>query len=423
MRIVHLSTYDNKGGAALAAYRLHKRLQRAGHDSSMFVAERRSQDLSVVAFQPTQALFGRIQRRLSRRSIESDAAAYRNTRPSGVELFSDDRSKFGDDLVAQLPACDVVNLHWVADFVDYTTFFPAVAPKTPIVWRLADMVALTGGCHYDEECARFLAQCGACPQLGSTKDGDLSRAVWMRKRDAFARTPAHRLHIVALCRWMHDLVKRSPLLSRFPSSLIPNGVDLEAFSPRDRGFARQVLGIPQQAKVVMFVSEIVSSRRKGFGLLLEALAGEPVCPDVYLVSVGKEAPAVSASLPVLHMGYVDNDRWLSLIYSAADVFVIPSLQDNLPNTVLEAMACGTPVIGFGAGGITDMVRPEETGLLVPPGDVVGLRAAIRRVLTEDSRRAAMRERSRAVAESDYSRDLQVRRYVDLYQSLVAPTQS
>lgn len=420
MRIVHLSTYDTKGGAALAAYRLHKRLQVLGQDSSMLVAERLSQDRSVVEFSPSQALPDRIRRRWRRRTLDRDHALYRATRPAGVELFSDDRSRYGADLVSQLPSCDVINLHWVAEFLDYGTFFPTVAARTPLVWRLADMVPLTGGCHYDEGCGRFLQQCGACPQLGSKEQRDLSAAIWQRKHEAFARTPTNRLHIVALCRWMHDFVKNSPLLSRFPSSLIPNGVDVDGFAPRERSFAREVLGIPQHAQVVMFVSEYVSSRRKGFGMLLDALSGDRLCPDLFLVSVGKEAPPVAGAVPTLHMGYVDNDRWLSMIYSAADVFVIPSMQDNLPNTVLESIACGTPVIGFEAGGIPDMVRPGETGVLVPAGDVVGLRAAIRTLLVEmdGTQRAALRERCRKTALADYSRDLQVRRYLDLYGALV-----
>lgn len=417
MRIVHLSTYDTKGGAALAAYRLHKRMQVLGHESSMLVAERRSQDRSVVEFVPSQMLPDRIRRRLRRHALDRDHAKYSATRPAGVELFSDDRSRYGGDLIAQLPSCDVINLHWVAEFVDYSEFFPTVAARIPVVWRLADMVPLTGGCHYDENCGRFQQRCGSCPQLGSTDERDLSAAIWQRKQEAFSRTPPNRVHIVALCQWMHDLVKNSPLLSRFPSSLIPNGVDIEAFAPRDRSFAREVLGIPQHAKVVMFVSEYVSSRRKGFGLLLEALSGEQLCADLFLVSVGKEAPPVSNTIPTAHMGYVDNDRWLSLIYSAADVFVIPSMQDNLPNTVLESIACGTPVVGFESGGIPDMVRPGKTGLLVSPGDVTGLRAAIRTLLRDAAMCAALREQCRKTAVTDYSRDLQVQRYLDLYQSL------
>jgi len=133
-----------------------------------------------------------------------------------------------------------------------------------MVWRLADMNAFTGGCHYDHDCGQLINRCGACPQLGSTDPEDLSRQVWKRKQAVFGALATNWLHIVALCRWMLELVKESPLLNQFPVTLIPNGVDLEEFAPRDRRLAREVLGIPQRAQVVMFVSDDVTNRRKGW---------------------------------------------------------------------------------------------------------------------------------------------------------------
>lgn len=418
MKIVHVSTNDIDGGAALAAFRLHRGLQRAGHESSMFVATRCSHDSSVVSFTPPTDCAHRVRRRLRRMVIEHDFAKYRQSRPAGYEAFSDDRSPYGATIVPQLPPCDVINLHWIAGFVDYKGLFGTLPRGTPIVWRLADMNALTGGCHYDHDCGRLAKGCGACPQLGSSDPEDLSRRIWQRKQEAFRALEPNALHIVTLCRWMSTLVKDSPLLSRFPVTLIPNGVDLEEFAPRDRRLARDVLGIPKNAHVVMFVSDLLTNRRKGFSFLIEALSGMTQYPDLFLISVGKGQPPITGRIPCLHLGHVNNDRWLSMIYSAADVFIIPSLQDNLPNTVLESMACGTPVIGFAVGGISDMVRDGLTGLLVQQRDVAGLQTAIMEFLGNPSRRALMSEQSRRVAVQDYSRELQVRRYADLYKSLL-----
>ncbi|NOS78162.1 MAG: glycosyltransferase [Nitrospira sp.] len=418
MKIVHLSASDIGGGAALAAYRLHRGLQRAGHDSSMLVAKRSSQDSSVLAFSPPNGLTVRIRRRFRRLLIDREFSRYRLSRPPGYEPFSDDRTPYGETVAAQLPPCDVVNLHWIAGFVDYQGLFGSLPGRTPIVWRLADMNALTGGCHYDDDCGQLGRGCGMCPQLGSGDREDLSRQVWLRKQKAFGALEPNQLHIVTLCRWMSVVVRESPILSRFPVTHIPNGVDLEEFSPRDRRLAREVLGIPHEARVVMFVSDQLTNRRKGFSLLIDALAGMTQCPNLVLMSVGKGQPPLAGGIPCLHFGHVNNDRWLSLIYSAADVFVIPSLQDNLPNTVLESMACGTPVIGFAVGGISDMVRDGLTGLMVPPRDVGGLRTTILGLLENPSMRASMSEQSRRIAVQDYSRELQVRRYLDLYKSLV-----
>ena len=168
MRIVHLSTSDTAGGAARAAYRVHTGLVRLGHDSRMFVSTRFSRDAAVDRFFPSKDLVSKIRRRVRRRAIERDFARYEGCLPERHELFSDDRTEHGIDMARQVPACDLVNLHWVAGFLDHVSFFEYFARErkdVPIVWRLADMAPLTGGCHYDVGCGRFTARCGACAAL------------------------------------------------------------------------------------------------------------------------------------------------------------------------------------------------------------------------------------------------------------------
>jgi len=289
----------------------------------------------------------------------------------------------------------------------------------PVVWRLSDMNAFTGGCHYDAGCGRWVSGCGSCPQLGSSSVGDLSQRVWRRKEATFRALEHDQLHIVALNGWMADSVRQSPLLRKFPVHIIPNGIDTEAYAPRDRAFARKVLGIPQQARVVLFVAMAASNKRKGFGLLLQALARMHELPNLFLLSIGKKVSGVDPSLPHLAVGELSHDRLLSLVYSAADLFVIPSLQDNQPSTVLEALACGIPVVGFNTGGIAEMVRQDVTGALVPVGDVKGLQAALSSLLTDEPRRVALGAAARQLAWSDYRQEVQVRRYVELYTELYA----
>ena len=327
--------------------------------------------------------------------------------------------RIAGEILEEIPRGDIINLHWIADFVDYRILFGRLGGQRAFVWRLADMNAFTGGCHYDDHCGGFTRGCGNCPQLGSKTREDLSHRIWERKRDAFESLADENLHIVTLCRWMTEVVAESPLLARFPRTEIPNGVDLDAFAPRDREFARGVLGIPRDARVVMFVSDQLSNRRKGFALLLDALSGMRTHPGLFLVSVGRGRAPRTDSIPCINLGHASNDRWLSLIYSAADVFVIPSLQDNLPNTVLEAMATGTPVVGFGVGGVLDMVREGRNGLLVEAGDVAGLRRALTAILENPVTREQMGQAARTIAESEYSRELQVRRYIDLYEAKLA----
>jgi glycosyltransferase involved in cell wall biosynthesis len=420
MKVLHLSTNDEAGGAARAAYRLHQGLRAIGVDSALLCASRSGDDPTVRAIGKPAGRLGRLRRWARQKQIERDFGRYRGSRPAGLEPFSDDRSRYGAELPRLLPQADIVTLHWVARLIDYGAFFGGVARRTPVVWRLSDMNPFTGGCHYDEGCGRFVAACGACPQLGSRDPDDLSQQVWRRKRAALDRVPPGRLQIVALNQWIAGEARRSALLQGVPVHVIPNGLDTEAFAPRDRGYARQLLGLPPDALVVLFVAASTGNRRKGFGLLAEALAGlADELPGLRLVSVGRGGAGVAGATPHLALGPLSQDRMLSLVYSAADVFVIPSLQDNMPSTVLEALACGTPVVGFDAGGVAEMVRPGETGLLARAGDVGELRGALRRLLADGALRRALGLRCRQVALAEYTQELQARRYLALYEQILA----
>lgn len=416
MNVLHINTFDQSGGAARAARRLHMGLRRLGHHSSIFVSRRSSNDSTVTAFAPPMDLPSRLGRRMRRGRINRDFARYRASRPAGYEPFRDDRTQHGAGPLSQLPSCDVINVHWIAGFVDYPSFFSQVPKHTPIVWTLHDMNPFTGGCHYDDGCGGFTDRCGACPQLGSNDSDDLSRQIWQRKHRIFDQIDSSRLHIVTPSGWLAAEAERSTLLEHFPISVIPNGLDTHAFSPRDRYIARAALDLPQAADVVLFVAHSLSNRRKGFALLTQALTALADWPNLFLVSVGRGKPAIDSSIPCLHLGHLGNDRLLSLVYSAADLFVIASIQDNLPNTVLESLACGTPVVGFAVGGIPEVVRPGITGLLATPQDVAGVRAAIVELIEDPAERAKMSANCRRVAVEEYGLELQARRYVELYET-------
>jgi glycosyltransferase involved in cell wall biosynthesis len=417
MRIIHLATTDVAGGAARATYRLHTGLKRLGHDSRMLVGKRWSDDPSVDALKPPKDLLSRVKRKLRRKRIEADFAKYKAARHAGLEPFSDDRSEHRFDEIARRLDADVVNLHWVAaGFLDHESFFDNVPRHIPLVWRLADMAPCTGGCHYDEGCGRFENKCGACPQLGSRDENDLSRQVWQRKYDALHRHG--RIHLAATSNWIAQQSRRSSLLRDFPVTVIPNGLDTADFAPRDKMFARDTLGVPRDARVVLFAAESLTVKRKGFGLLLEALKGLSDVPNLLLLSVGSTKAAIDSPVPQINLGRINIDRYLSLAYSAADVFVIPSVQESFGQTVSESLACGTPVIGFATGGMLDMVRPGQTGELVPVGDTAGLRDAIRSMLSDPNRLADFSPRCRQIAVAEYSIEAQAAGYVRLYEQLI-----
>lgn len=422
MRIVHLSTFDSGNGAAIAAYRIHTSLIRLGHDSRMFVAHQRLKDPTVVEFQPSRDIVSRLRRRLRTVRIARSAAPYPRLRLPELEFFSDDRGPYGSDVIAQIPAADVVNVHAMFDFLDYRDFLGAVPRRVPVVRTLHDMSFFTGGCHIAGGCTRFTDRCGACPRLGSQAEEDLSREIWLRKRAAFGSVTPHGLHLVTPSRWLASEARRGSLTRDFPVTVIPFGVDTDIFRPRNRQAARELFSVPQHASVVCFVAQPIHRVNKGFAMLAEALDGLQSVPNVVLLSAGSGSPSVQPRVPHIHLGNVGDERLLSLVYSAADIVALPSMDDNLPLTALEALACGRPVVGFGVGGLLDIVRPGITGLLAPPQDVKALRAAIGDLLPQVTARHDMEhdmeKTCRSVALEEYSLDRQARRYVDLYEAIL-----
>lgn len=416
MTITHLNTSDIKGGAARAAYRLHQGLREIGVKSSMFVRGKSSSDETVRSVHLDQSLIARVRRRWRRWYIQRSFTEYKEDRPDGLELFSDDRTAIASEVVDQCPDADIFNLHWIANFIDLSTFFEWI--NAPVVWTLHDMNAFTGGCHYNVGCDRYKSTCGACPQLGSDDDRDLSRAIWQRKSDAYqSAIDAGQLHIVAPSRWLAEEVRRSSLLGEAPVHTIPNGLDAKTFHPRETTGVRQAIEIPDHHRVLLFVAQSTKNHRKGFDLLQEALQ-ELSADAVTLVSIGSHEPDLEPDFHHVHLGSIKSDLLLSVFYSLADVFVIPSRQDNLPNTVLESMACGTPVVGFYVGGIPDMVRPGETGWLAEPEDASALRQAIAGALSDETERNRMADRCRQIVQEEYTLDVQARAYKSLYESLL-----
>ena len=416
VRIVTLNADDITGGAARAAHGLHESLKQRGHEVSMLVARRRSSDPTVKAVERSRSGWQhRAERALRKlgwdRRLQVQTADW-------VEAFSGCRSEHRS-LARQLPPHDVLHLHWVSGFVDLPTFFDDLEPTTPVVWTLHDMNLLTGGCHYDMGCGRFRIDCGRCPQLNSAREGDASRQILRTKRDVLRRLNPDRLRIVCPSRWLAEEAGRSPVLGgRFRIDVIANSVDPSVFRPLEPDAARAILDIPTNARVILFVAHDPRMLRKGFHVLCESLASFESSDDLLLLSLGKATPAIGSDIEHRHLGFVESDHLLALAYNAADLFMIPSLQDNLPTTVLESMACSTPVLGFDVGGISDMVRPGVSGRVVPAGDVAELATAAAEMLADPEELRQLGRKARALALDEYSPDRQAFHFETLYSELI-----
>ncbi len=416
MEVVHLSTRDSSGGAARAAYRLHQGLQEVDVDSSMFARYKDSQDETVEAWSPSSSLFGGIKTRIKRRWLAYRFQKYQATRPEGLEPFSQARTVHGNRIARAVPATDIYNLHWISGFIDPLPLFHFV--EQPVVWTLHDMNPFTGGCHYTVGCRRFEESCGRCPQLGSEDAGDLSHQVWNRKQSAYRHilNTGH-FRIVSPSKWLAEEARKSTLFCDDSIHIIPHGLDQSTFRPRDTEGMCTSLNIPGKHRIILFVAQSLQNHRKGFDLLAEALSALAV-DDVTLLSIGGAEPELETGLPHVHLGRIESDLLLSVFYSLADLFVIPSRQEAFGQTALESMACGTPVVGFDTGGIPDMVRPRETGWLADTGNVRALRESIEQALDDERTRKRMGKQCRAVVEDEYTLEQQAQEYRSLYEDLL-----
>lgn len=413
MRVVHLSQTDSGAGAGRAAYRIHHGLQALGVDSAMVVA---------VAGPDTNAELareGRLGRNVVRTAAFLEAKLGRHLRgPHAGYLSPATFSGFDPGRDARVRAADVVCLYWINGGFIRPEGLSRIS--APIVWRLSDIWPFTGGCHYPGTCTRYEGRCGQCPQLASPGENDWSRRLWSRKQKAWRDL---NLTIAAPSRWIAGLAERSSLFAGRRTVVIPTGVDLQRFRPIDRDVARGRLGLPLDRDIVAFGSlDPAGDTRKGFRELTAAM--DELAADISrrkplaVVFGGAKEPDRSWDpADTILLGRIDDDERLAHVYAAADAVIVPSIEDNLPNVALEAIACGTPVVGFNVCGMPDAVRQEWNGFLAPVVNGRNLAEGIRWVLSDPARLRQLRRNARTHAEEHFGLDLQARRYRDLYHDL------
>jgi glycosyltransferase involved in cell wall biosynthesis len=418
MRILHVNTDELGGGAARAINRIHRGLLALGEDSSLLVFYKSSADPTVIRFDPSHAPVSRLRRRVRARAISRDARRYLHGRPQGYELFSDDRTPIGRELVHSLPDADIVSLNWVARFLDVGSFFPALSRSQQIVWRLSDAYPFTGGCHCNFGCPGYIRSCGNCPQLASSGLEDLSGKIWARKKKAYESLTQSQLSLVALSTSQAKQVRQSSLLGRFPISVIPPCVDAVTFSPRPQASARSCLGLDTKKPIILMVASDLNRRNKGAETLATAVSLMDPARRPYLLTVGAGGPRATQTSNDLDWGEANDDHLLALLYSAADLLAFPSLQEAGGQTILEALACGLPVVGFDSGVMRDAVRPGITGHIAESKTPESLSEALQLALEDTDRLRGMREACRATAEERFSIEVVARRYQELYQTLL-----
>jgi glycosyltransferase involved in cell wall biosynthesis len=403
LNVLHISESDGIGGSGRSAFRLHSTLRDLGLGSRMLVGRRRTDDRDVRL----------LKRHIAWRALDRASGELLDLLNLQYVFYP---SSFGVALDPWFRAADVVQLYNTHGSYFSHSALPVLSRRRPAVWRLSDMWAFTGHVAYSYDCDRWKSGCGSCPYLGEypALSRDTTAALWRWKDEVYKRS---RLTIVAPSRWIEGLARESPLLSRFPVRRIPNGIDLDRFRPVDRAEARRRLELPEDGPVVLFSAPDISDRRKGGAVLNEALEHLHDEPFELLLAGANETPAFPRSFRSLtHL--VDEEE-IALSYAAADLFVLPTLAENLPNAALESVASGTPCVSFDVGGVPDVVRHLETGYLAPLGDAKGLADGVRTLLNDDELRRRLSRRCRELAEQEFGSELEASRFAELYEELVA----
>lgn len=424
MKIVIVNTYD-RGGAANSCKRLHLGLLLAGITSSILLRFKQNNWSNSVCFkQPQKKLslsvktVNKLKRILKELKLNSDKDLSKNNealfiknRIQGLEMFSFPNSDFDINQSEIYKEADIVNLHWVANFLDYKTFFEL--NKKPVVWTLHDMNPFTGGEHYEETYLGIDELGFPIKRLKSKEEKLFDKKNLKIKMKALSNVA--NLTIVTPSEWLAEEARKSEVFKGRPVLCIPYGLDSEVFSPRDKNYSRELLNIPIDKKVLLFVADSIDNNRKGFAFLKKAFE-QLLDSSLILCAIGNKNTELESIANILELGTINDERLMSVVYSAADVFVIPSLMDNLPNTVLESLMCGTPVIGFPVGGIPDMIQDGVNGFITEEMSVNSLVETLIKFLNNPTCFNEVEIRNNAIIK--YDQKVQSKKYIDLFAKIL-----
>ncbi len=410
MKILTISYSDIIGGAAIAAYRIHRGLVDAGYNAVMLVQVKSSDDPTVLGPE------GKLGKAMGVGRQELDKLITTRYKNRSHTLFSPGWLPFSRffERIDQINP-DIIHLNWMAN-----SFFPVKdfkKFKRPVVWTMHDMWGFTGGCHYDEYCGKYKNTCGNCPVLGSTKKNDLSRKLQKKKLKAYSQIPT--LVINGPSKWMADSAKESTLFKNRRVTNLPYAIDTKAFRPINFKTARNLLRLPLDKKLIVFgAMNAASDPRKGFKELSEAIEKLDVW-NAELVVFGASKPANPPHFkyPVYYLGKLKDELTMQLLYSAADVVAVPSIQENLSNVIIESLACGAPVVGFDIGGNSDMVDHKHNGYLATPFDTQDLADGLQWAL-EHPIYNKVSQNAREKAVKTYDQHVVVPQYVALYEEIL-----
>lgn len=418
MKILHIVTNDSCGGAAKAAYRISCAINSNNVESKMLVLNKLTDNSNIETGTKTkiQKLYNMILPHLDCLPLK----CYKNRQNT---IFSPGSIGINISNYTQIKESDIIHLHWInAGFLSIKNISQVLSLGKPVVWTLHDMWPFTGGCHYSNTCTNYKNHCGKCPILMSKSDKDLSYRILKKKLELFGKP---NMHIVTCSKWLGTCASESTLFKKFIVNVIPNCLDVQIFKPMNKSLAKDVLNIPKYKKVILFGAvNSTSDKRKGFDYLVKSLSfifeNFPNIKDDYelLVFGASYSDDISKlSFNIKFLGKLADEYSLSLCYNAADVFVAPSNQENLANTVIESLSCGTPVVAFNIGGMPDMIKHKYNGYLAKDFDIEDLANGIMWCTSKDNAEI-LSTNSREYVLSNYTHNIISKKYIELYNNII-----
>ena len=401
MKVVHVCTSD-KGGAGIAAVRLHKALLAQGVEST-FLSLYCSGTTPAHACYKTKSKFTYFQRLKNKLGIpvlvsEKNTIILKSFN-ANYEIFSFPDSDYEVEQHPLLKDADIINLHWVSGFLNYPTFFNAV--KKPIVWTLHDMNPLLGGFHYMGDKVR-----------NEKAMGELEKSLMKIKENSYNLS---NINVITPSEWLFNEVKKS-IFKNQNCQVIYNSLDMTVFKLQSVSVARQFFNLPENKIIMLFVAQDTGNFRKGFDLLKESLNNLHLSDDIVIVSVGAKSSQLNIPKNCIFIDTISDEKQMSLLYAAADLYILPSREDNLPNVMLESLSCGTPVIAFSNGGMKEIIKNGFNGFLADDCNAENLTDAISKGLQfikEMNRSEISKD-----AETLFAPEIQSKAYIKLYQQLL-----
>ncbi|MEO3407036.1 glycosyltransferase family 4 protein [Mucilaginibacter sp. CAU 1740] len=420
LKVVHLNTYDGNGGAGRACMRLNRALLSQNIDSKIIVHYKFGNNADIKTFNR-----GIIQKSYTAATIIFERIlAKRFLKPDSRTPFS--FTWFGRSVIKHpdVKAADIIHLHWVNHgFLDPKHIAEIKRLGKPVVWTFHDSNAFTGGCHVRYTCTNYQQECGNCPLLINSGNDDISHRIWQQKNKAYQQLD---FNVVAPSTWMQGSVEAISLMKGKAISQIPNTLETDIFKPIDKAEAKEQAGLPTDKFI--FLSGFMPSRKdlhKGTQYLLESmeLLKQRLGADadkIELVVFGNRGTEAVPDFPfkTSFLGTINNDEKLALHYAAADAFLIPSLEDNLPYTVMESLSCGTPVIAFTTGGIPNMVQHEYSGYLATYRSSESFADGMEWIIKHPEKEKLNRQARQTIMDR-FSEEVIAKQHIEVYNNLLS----